>query len=200
MEAEAKAKEAAKASRATSTGRSKSARSTGAELVAKKESMLEKVQAQVAKLKSQAAIEARQNEVAAAIAGKNLGTLSKGQVAHYRGRASAILKDNAEVSLANVASKNKAVRSASRARAAAKKAAAPAAGPGNNNNTASVSTARSSTRKRTDGMTMEELCALASKLQAKTNKPITLQDVRNALKTRKSKSKRLTNVSSSNEE
>ena len=192
MKAEANAKKAEK-ERAKSVPRSKTPRATGAELVEKKQSALQKAQAKLEELQSKAAVESRKNEVAAAIAGKNLGSLTPAQVSHFRGRATSVLKENAGISLANVAAKNKAVRSASRARSAAKKATA--AGPGNNNNTASVSTTRSTTRKRTDGMTMEELCAIASKLQASSTSPITLDHVRAYLKKKNAQMKSKTYAS-----
>ncbi len=188
MEMKAKANAAkAEKERAKSVPRSKTPRATGAELVEKKQSALQKAQAKLEELQSKAAVESRKNEVAAAIAGKNLGSLTPAQVAHFRGRATSVLKHNKGVALSNVVARNKTLRAESRARSAAKKAAA--AGPGNNNNAASVSTARSTTRKRTDGMTMEELCAIASKLQASSTSPITLDDVRAYLKKKNAQKK-----------
>jgi hypothetical protein len=188
MKAEANAKKAEK-ERAKSVPRSKTPRATGAELVEKKQSALQKAQAKLEELQSKAAVESRKNEVAAAIAGKNLGSLTPAQVSHFRGRATSVLKHNKGVALSNVLARNKSLRAESRARSAAKKSAAAAAGPGNNNNAASVSTTRSTTRKRTDGMTMEELCAIASKLQASSTSPITLDDVRAYLKKKNAQKK-----------
>jgi len=184
MKAEANAKKAEK-ERAKSVPRSKTPRATGAELVEKKQSALQKAQAKLEELQSKAAVESRKNEVAAAIAGKNLGSLTPAQVSHYRGRATSVLKHNKGVALSNVLARNKSLRAESRARSAVKKAA----GPGNNNNAASVSTTRSTTRKRTDGMTMEELCAIASKLQASSTSPITLDHVRAYLKKKNAQKK-----------
>jgi hypothetical protein len=183
---EMKAKDNAKKEekeRAKSAPRSKTPRATGAELVEKKQSALQKAQAKLEELQSKAAVESRKNEVAAAIAGKNLGSLTPAQVSHYRGRATSVLKHNKGVALSNVLARNKSIRAESRARSAAKRST------GANNNTASVSTTRSTTRKRTDGMTMEELCAIASKLQASSTTPITLDHVRAYLKKKNAQKK-----------
>jgi hypothetical protein len=200
MKAEANAKKAEK-ERAKSVPRSKTPRASGAELVEKKQSALQKAQAKLEELQSKAAVESRKNEVAAAIAGKNLGSLTPAQVSHYRGRATSVLKHNKGVALTNVVARNKTLRAESRARSAAKRAESASV----NGNTASVSTARSTTRKRTEGKTMDELCALAAKLKATSTKEyITLQDVLEYLKKKNAQKKSKTYASlarfNSNEE
>jgi hypothetical protein len=165
--------------RAKSAPRAKTPRATGVELLQKKQSAFEKAQAQLEELQSKVAVGSRKEEIAAAIAGKNLATLTPSQVAHYRGRATSVLKHNKDIALSNVVARNKSLRAESRARSAAKRSE----GASMNGNTASVSTTRSTTRKRTEGKTMDELCALAAKLKATSGKEfITLQDVLEYLK------------------
>lgn len=178
--------------RAKSVPRSKSSRATGEELVAKKQSALEKAQAKLEELQSKAAVESRKNEVAAAIAGKSLASLTPAQLAHYRGRATSLLKRYKDVPLSNVPERNKSLRRESSVRSAAKRAEAASA----NGSNASVSSARSTTRKRTEGKTMDELCALAARLKATSTKEfITLHDVLEYLKKKEAQKKSKTYAS-----
>ncbi len=154
----------------------------------------ENLKRELAKLEEKDAEGKKVNEIAAAIAGINISKLTKHQLGHYRGRSRSVLRVKENISPSNARALNMTVRAESRARSASKKAAASTG----SNNAASVSTTRSSTRKRMDGMTMEELCALKDKLKKSNNSPITLNDVYAYIKKKNAQKKSFSELAAAN--